>query len=204
MRTELAVVFSLSLSLLLGGCQLTPQPQPDAAPAEQAPQPAATAQEPLPEEVLPALRIAGDAASVQAWAEYRQYLLVNLNTERELLNQASEQDDVWQLKRTLTQLHPDTPYLTRLRVQMQLSEQLSSLPPALAALFSWDLAVNQKLLEAESAVSAVTRLNAQQHDNIERLQRTNKELQKKIDALTQIEAQLNQPAKPQGGNNGQF
>ena len=86
---------------------------------------------------------------------------------------------------------------------MKLSNaNLASLPPQLAALLSWDLTFNQKLLEAESAVSALTRLNAQQHDNIERLQKTNRELQKKIDALTQIEAQLNQP-KVQEDNNGQ-
>ena len=83
---------------------------------------------------------------------------------------------------------------------MQLAEQIATLPPGLAALFSWDLTLNQKLLETESAVSALTRLNAQQHENIERLQKKNKDLQKKIDALTQIEAQLNQSIN--GGNSG--
>ena len=144
-----------------------------------------------------------DAATLQAWVNYRAGMLNRINEERELLNADTAQDDVWQLKRTILQLHPDTPYLSRLRVQMQLAEQLATLPAPLAALLSWDLAFNQKLLEAESAVSALTRLNAHHHDNIDRLQITNKELQKKIDALTQIEAQLNQPAVVQEDNNGQ-
>ena len=150
------------------------------------------------------LKINDEAQTLLAWVNYRAVILGRLNDEREQLNAEAIQDDVWQLKRTMLQLHPDTPYLNRLRIQMQLSEQLANLPQPLAELLSWDLTFNQKLLEAESAVSALTRLNAQQHDNIERLQKINKELQKKIDALTQIEAQLNQPNQAQEDNNGQF
>ncbi|MDX1392014.1 MAG: hypothetical protein R3241_06530 [Rheinheimera sp.] len=191
------------LSLLLSGCQLppvavtevtTPQPVSTVEPQTEVPAEQETVAEPL--------RINDAAATLQAWVQYRAALLTRINEEREALTAATEQDEVWQLKRTILQLHPDTPYVTRLRVQMQAAEQLEALPPQLVALLSWDLLFNQKLLEAESAVSALTRLNAQQHDNIDRLQKTNKELQKKIDALTQIEAQLNQPAG-QGDNNGQ-
>ncbi|MBZ9613401.1 hypothetical protein [Rheinheimera maricola] len=190
--------------ITLSGCQVLPLP----AVSEPQPEPRLEAEPspilmPEPEQVLAPLRIADDAVTLQGWVNYRAAMLNRINEERELLNSDSQQDDVWQLKRTILQLHPDTPYLTRLRVQMQSAEQLASLPPALAALLSWDLTFNQKLLEAESAVSALTRLNAQQHDNIERLQKTNKELQKKIDALTQIEAQLNQPTAVKEDNDGQ-
>lgn len=200
MKTGLIIL----LSLTLAGCQLTPAPEPVAPLPEPVPEVVpevvSTAHnEPAP----PALTISDDAITLQAWVNYRAAMLNRIDEERDLLNNAIIQDDVWLLKRTILQLHPDTPYLSRLRVQMQLADQLATLPPPLAALLSWDLAFNQKLLEAESAVSALTRLNAQQHDNIERLQKTNKELQKKIDALTQIEAQLNQPAKVQEDNNGQ-
>jgi hypothetical protein len=41
-------------------------------------------------------------------------------------------------------------------------------------------------------VKALSRLNGQQQDNVDRLLRQNKDLQKKIDALTAIEAKLNQ------------
>lgn len=188
--------------LLLSGCQtlLTPAPQPQQAAAEPVTEPAAPEPEPTP--VQTALAINDDSDILKAWVQYRASILTRLNDEREVLAADSSDDAIWQLKRTILQLHPDTPYLSRLRVQMQLTEQLQSLPTTLAELLSWDLAFNQKLLEAESAVSALTRLNAQQHDNIERLQKTNRELQKKIDALTQIEAQLNQPAVPVEGDNG--
>lgn len=196
----------ISLLLLLNGCQLLPPPPPAETPAEpviQLDTPPLTL--PVPEPVSAPLAIADDAATLQAWVNYRAAMLGRMNEERDVLLADTEQDEIWALKRTILQLHPDTPYLTRLRVQMQSAEQLAQLPAPLAALLSWDLAFNQKLLEAESAVSALTRLNAQQHDNLERLQKTNKELQKKIDALTQIEAQLNQPvqAPEPEDNNGQ-
>lgn len=195
----------LGLATLLSGCQLlgTPvtvtEPETTAAQANDTPQ---TEAEPA---VLPAqLAVSNEPTALLAWVQYRASILGQLNEERERLNSEPLTDKVWQLKRTILQLHPDTPYLSRLRVQMQLTEQLPKLPDPLAELLSWDLVFNQKLLEAESAVSALTRLNAQQHDNIERLQKINRELQKKIDALTQIEAQLNQPAVIPEGNNGQY
>ncbi|MEH8021951.1 hypothetical protein [Rheinheimera metallidurans] len=199
MKTGLIILFSLTLA----GCQLTPPLAPETAP-QALPQIEPTASHsPALEPVNTPLSLHDDALTLQAWISYRASILNQMDEERELLANDSVQDDVWQLKRTILQLHPDTPYLTRLRIQMQLAEQLAALPAPLAALLSWDLAFNQKLLEAESAVSALTRLNAQQHDNIERLQKTNKELQKKIDALTQIEAQLNQSTKLQEDHNGQ-
>lgn len=194
----------LLLSLALTGCQLPPAPEPTPVPVVpplQAEPEVISLPEPEPTSVP--LSISSDAQTLQAWVNYRAAMLNRINEEREALNGENEQDEVWSLKRTILQLHPDTPYLTRLRVQMQSAEQLAALPAQLAALLSWDLAFNQKLLEAESAVSALTRLNAQQHDNIDRLQKTNKALQKQIDALTQIEAQLNQPVSIQKDNNGQ-
>lgn len=187
--------------LLLAGCQLT-APEPAA--------PVTVVVSKQPEAVSPIAIITEDKAAltiddspevVQAWIHYRAQLLNQVATEREQLQQLDSTDEVAELKRIILQLHPDTPYLTRLKLQMQLSDKLALLPPSLADLLSWDLAFNQKLLEAESAVSALTRLNAQQQQNIDRLRNTNKELQKKIDALTQIEAQLNQPV--QEVNNGQ-
>jgi len=198
MKTGLICLFCLTLA----GCQLTPPivVTPPQEPIANEPEVVSVPQdEPAPEP----LQINDEAQTLQAWVVYRAAMLDRVNEEREALSADQLQDDVWQLKRTILQLHPDTPYLTRLRVQMQSADQLATLPAPLAALLSWDLTFNQKLLEAESAVSALTRLNAQQHDNIDRLQKINKELQKKIDALTQIEAQLNQPATVQEDNNGQ-
>lgn len=190
--------------IALGGCQVLPPPVVTPAPPEPKLEAEPTpVQLPEPQQTQMPLRIADDAATLQGWVNYRAAMLNRINEERDLLNSDTQQDDVWLLKRTILQLHPETPYLTRLRVQMQSADQLASLPASLASLLSWDLTFNQKLLEAESAVSALTRLNAQQHDNMERLQKTNKELQKKIDALTQIEAQLNQPIPVKEEDNGQ-
>jgi hypothetical protein len=80
----------------------------------------------------------------------------------------------------------------RFAAQTQLNDKLTTLPKGLADLLRWDLAYNQKLLESESAVTALSRLNAQQQEQLDRLRRQSKDLQKKIDALTQIEAKLNQ------------
>lgn len=200
MKTGLFFVALLALS----GCQLVPHPvAPEATPEPLLEAKPETIALPEPEQIKTPLAITDDAATLQAWVNYRADMLNRINEERDFLNNETAQDDVWRLKRTILQLHPDTPYLTRLRVQMQSAEQLAALPAPLAALLSWDLVFNQKLLEAESAVSALTRLNAQQHDNIERLHKTNKELQKKIDALTQIEAQLNQPTQVKEDDHGQ-
>ncbi|SNY49835.1 hypothetical protein SAMN06297280_1557 [Arsukibacterium tuosuense] len=185
----------------LSGCQLLNQQRPVPEPAAE---PELTEQQNLPQDSAPgievALSLSDDPATLRAWVNYRASLLNNRALWRESLSDLSDPDPVQMLQRIILQLHPDTPYLTRLRVQMQLAEQIAALPPGLAALISWDLTFNQKLLETESAVSALTRLNAQQHDNIERLQKKNKDLQKKIDALTQIEAQLNESINE--GNNG--
>ncbi|WNO59482.1 hypothetical protein [Rheinheimera sp. MMS21-TC3] len=186
---------------MLMGCQIT-QPEPTNSTPEIAsnlPELTATTEPQI--EQISSLTISDSPESLLAWVEFRAQLLNQAANEREQLNQLDTTDDVTELKRIILQLHPDTPYLTRLRLQMQLSEKLALLPNPLANLLSWDFAFNQKLLETESAVSALTRLNAQQQNNIDKLRKTNKELQKKIDALTQIEAQLNQPTIEV--NNGQ-
>jgi hypothetical protein len=202
MRRLLILPPMLLLLVSLSGCQLLNK-QPLLPTAE--PELSETTEPTLPDTTAPLLQdvslsLNDDAANLQAWVNYRASLLDDRSLWRESLAELVEPDPVQMLQRVMLQLHPDTPYLTRLRIQMKLAEQIAVLPPGLAALISWDLTFNQKLLETESAVSALTRLNAQQQENIERLQKINKDLQKKIDALTQIEAQLNQSIN--GGNNG--
>ena len=193
--------------LWLTGCQLTPVAVPPTETAVSEPELETL---PLTEEVAPeavlVLALDEQASSLQAWLDYKQQILLDPEPERARLRELTEFDAVAQLQLALLSLHPDMPYVTRFRVQTQLAEMVSGFPPRLAAIFGWELTFNQKLLEAESAVSAVTRLNAQQQDTIDRLQKTNRDLQKKIDALTQIEAELNQPPATDnnnGANNGQ-
>lgn len=201
-------VVMVTVLALLGGCQLTPVVAP---PIDETVIEPVSDTVPLTEDVevetTAVLALDDSAESLQAWLDYKQHILIEPEPERLRLRGLTEFDAVAQLQLALLSLHPDMPYVTRFRVQTQLAEMVSGFPPRLAALFSWELTFNQKLLEAESAVSAVTRLNAQQQDTLDRLQKTNRELQKKIDALTQIEAELNQPSAPEnnGGatNNGQ-
>jgi hypothetical protein len=191
---------------LLTACQLTAPPLPpvEEAPVEIIPEapPQQELTEPEPETIL---AFNDEPATLKAWLDYKQRILIEPQVERVRLASLETQDEVSEFQLALLNLHPDMPYVSRFRVQTQLTEILLSFPPRLAALFSWELTYNQKLLEAESAVTAVTRLNAQQQDQLERLQKTNRELQKKIDALTQIEAELNQQPvdNNNGGNNGQ-
>lgn len=197
----------VAMLLWLTGCQLTPVAVSpiETAVSEPESESLAIIEEALPEAVL-VLGLDDQAKSLQAWLDYKQQILDDPEPERARLQELTEFDAVAQLQLALLSLHPDMPYLTRFRVQTQLAEMLSAFPPRLAALFGWELTFNQKLLEAESAVSAVTRLNAQQQNTLERLQKTNRELQKKIDALTQIEAELNQPSvieNTSGAKNGQ-
>lgn len=201
------VVLVAVLALLLG-CQLTPVTVPPVAEPmiEPVPDSLPVILEAEPEPIIELALDDDDAETLQAWLDYKQQILVDPEPERARLRGLTEFDAVAQLQLALLSLHPDMPYVTRFRIQTQLAEMVSGFPPRLAALFSWELTFNQKLLEAESAVTAVTRLNAQQQDTIDRLQKTNRDLQKKIDALTQIEAELNNPAAAEsnnGANNGQ-
>mgnify|MGYP001195880101 CR=1 FL=1 len=144
------------------------------------------------EPAKPVLAIADDASTLQAWQAYRLELLQYSAAQRESLAKTLGKTDttVASLQSMLLRLHPEASYTVRFKAQNQLTELLPKLPAGLAALLRWDLAYNQRLLESESAVKALTRLNSQQDDNLEKLQKQNEDLQKKIEALTQIEAKL--------------
>ncbi len=190
--------------LFLSGCQLKPVVvAPEELPVSETVSIQPPEVEPEESEPVPPFVLDEQATSLAAWLDYKQQILLEPEPESARLNALTTLDEVALLQLALHNLHPDMPYVNRFRVQTQLTEMVSTFPPRLAALFSWDLTFNQKLLEAESAVSALTRLNAQQQDTIERLQKTNRDLQKKIDALTQIEAELNQPSTSETNNGGQ-
>lgn len=179
--------------VLLSACQLTSNRQEPLA------EPTITSglseDEPVvhpADEVAASLQFSADAATLQAWLEYKQLVLADPETALQRLQTFEQLDELQQFQLALIRLHPENAYISRFRVQAMLTEWLQQLPVPLMAMFSWELSFNQKLLEAESAVSALTRLNAQQQQQLDRLQKTNRELQKKIEALTQIEAELNQ------------
>ncbi|MCC5853627.1 MAG: hypothetical protein JJU30_12360 [Alkalimonas sp.] len=180
------------LLLLLGltGCQLlaTQPAAPEVVvPELPEPEPEAAAE---PEEAQ--LALSDDDSSVLAWLQFRQQVLNSSSLQREQWELDSS-EDVAAIQQSLMQLHPENNYLTRFRAQMQLGEHLMQAAPDLAALFGWDLAFNQKLLEAESAISALSRSLADVQQEQEALQARNRELEQQIEALTQIETRLNQP-----------
>jgi hypothetical protein len=184
--------FSLGLCLVLTACQGVKPVEPvvHKAIARVETQPEEQVEPPKP--VKAELAIADDALTLQAWRDFRAQLLLMPAAERELLLRSFKSSPVTTLQTLLIKLHPESPYAVRFAAQTQLNDKLTTLPKGLADLLRWDLAYNQKLLESESAVTALSRLNAQQQEQLDRLRRQSKDLQKKIDALTQIEAKLNQ------------
>ncbi len=182
---------SLLCGTVLAGCQQKPVLLPVIS--KPLPQPEKVVELPkrAPEPVKPQLALQDSADTLLAWTEFRATLLGMSQKERDALSRSLPATTVAELQQLLIRTHPETPYAIRFKAQMQLAEQLQTLPKGLADLLRWDHAYNQKLLEAESAVKALGRLNGQQQDQLERLQKRNTDLQKKIDALTQIEAKLN-------------
>ncbi|MEN3157719.1 hypothetical protein ABC502_04960 [Alkalimonas sp. NCh-2] len=188
------VLLSLVGCQLLGSQQAAPEPEvvPDQVELEPEPEPTAEPQRQL--------TLADDSDSLLAWLQFRQQVLSSSSLQREQW-ELEEQPELAAIQTSLMQLHPENNYLTRFRAQMQLAEHLMLAAPDLAALFGWDLAFNQKLLEAESAISALSRTLADVQHEHEQLRARNLELEQQIEALTQIEARLNQPDN--GVNNEQ-
>jgi hypothetical protein len=180
------------VSLLLAGCQGVPAPLPVILKPKPAPEKVVELPKEQPAPVKPQLALLDDSATLSSWQSYRGDVLQMNSAQRDAVAKTLEKTPVGELQSLLLRIHPDTPYAVRFRAQTQLSEQLSRLPAGLAALLRWDYVFNQKLLESESAVKALGRLNGQQQDNLDKLQKQNADLQKKIEALTQIEAKLNQ------------
>ncbi|MEE2000769.1 MULTISPECIES: hypothetical protein [Alkalimonas] len=188
------VLLSLVGCQLLGSQQAAPEPEVVAEQVELEPEPEPTA------EPQRQLSLADDSDSLLAWLQFRQQVLSSSSLQREQW-ELEEQPELAAIQTSLMQLHPENNYLTRFRAQMQLAEHLMLAAPDLAALFGWDLAFNQKLLEAESAISALSRTLADVQHEHEQLRARNLELEQQIEALTQIEARLNQPDN--GVNNEQ-
>lgn len=139
-----------------------------------------------------ALQLADDEAALIAWLMFKERVLNSSQLQREQW-QLQDTKQVADIQSSVLQLHPENNYLTRFRAQLQLAERLMVAPPELATLFRWELAFNQKLLETESAVSALTRINSELQQELEQKAARNRELEQQIEALTQIEARLNQP-----------
>jgi cell division protein FtsB len=184
-------LFTLLLLVSLAACQLLPGEA-----AHTPTEPEVVIEVPIELEPEPEhderLLLADDNASLLTWLQFRDWVLNSGMLQREQL-QLQDDDKVAAIQLSLLQLHPENSYLTRFRAQMQLQDHLMVAPPDLSALFSWELAFNQKLLEAESAVSALTRINGELQQELDQQQAKNRELEQQIEALTQIEARLNQP-----------
>ncbi|MDP4536553.1 hypothetical protein Q3O60_10170 [Alkalimonas collagenimarina] len=189
---RMKILFNLLLLLSLAGCQLLQTESVRTSTEDDIVMPESSPELIAEPEQEAELILADDGVSMLAWLQFKDWVLNSSILQREALP-LHDDEQVAAIQSSLAQLHPDNNYLTRFRAQMQLAERLMVAPPELTTLFSWELAFNQKLLEAESAVSALTRINAELQQELEQNQARNRELEQQIEALTQIEARLNQP-----------
>ncbi|MEW9798085.1 hypothetical protein [Alteromonas sp. CYL-A6] len=95
------------------------------------------------------------------------------------------------LHRIILSIPVDTPYQDRLRAQTLLNEVTSSLTPQAQRVATTLLAQpNQQMLEFESAITLLSRVNTRQANSIDVLKNELELQQKKLEELLQIEATL--------------
>ncbi len=95
------------------------------------------------------------------------------------------------LHRVLLSMPTDTPYQDRLRAQRLIKDITPLLTPEARVVVQTLLAhPNEQLLEFESAISLLSRVNARQASTIDNLKEELEAQQKKVEELLQIEATL--------------
>lgn len=95
------------------------------------------------------------------------------------------------LHRILLSMPTDTPYQDRLRAQRLIKDIVPLLTPQARVVVRTLLAhPNEQLLEFESAISLLSRVNARQASTIDNLKEELEAQQKKVEELLQIEATL--------------
>lgn len=93
--------------------------------------------------------------------------------------------------KVLLSLNPGTPYQSRLRAQNWATALLPKMTRKMAAYFrNTVLPTNQQLLELESAVTVLSRLNAEHNDKLERQQALIDAQRVKMEKLMKIEASM--------------
>lgn len=127
-----------------------------------------------------------------AWQQYVQYSTELDAEDRRALLATLPSTAEGTLQSVLLRSHPSTPQLVRLHSQLQLLDLISTLPDDLANYFRWLAQQQQRLLETELTVQTLSRLNSQQQHEIQRLRTEVAEKSAQLQALTDIEARLNE------------
>lgn len=184
------------MALLLGGCQLM-QPQ-EVSPSKRGFSLAATdtptanpsVQQCGPQTILPALD--GHPVSSYEWLELHDAM-----STMPLLRRWSLAMDTHATHRqkelTILLIHAqaDSPVSLRQLAQGELEHQLSTLPEALQPVFRTIARSNENLLQQNIRLSTLKQELAKQQDSIKQLRNALAEKERQIEALTDIESQLN-------------
>ncbi|MFC6440438.1 hypothetical protein [Bowmanella sp. JS7-9] len=139
-----------------------------------------------------ALRLADDACSQLAWLDYwQQSAQLDWPTRKAMIAKLGEQPEE-RLQAIILSQPSDTPYQSRLRAQQSMQTLIKSLPPQLATKLDLLIYQNaQKMLEYESALVTLGKLNARQAATLSEQDSQLTEQQAQLDAMhAQIQALL--------------
>ncbi|AJQ93516.1 hypothetical protein [Gynuella sunshinyii] len=140
---------------------------------------------------LSAINLSADLCNTIAWQNYLAEiptLSEEQRTQRLEMLTISSPDE---LKRLLLNTAPALPLQQRIDNQILLFDKASTLPNPLGNLIFMYASQNQRLIEQEIKTSQLETQNLQQQKQLKQLQSKLAQTQKKIDALTEIEQQLN-------------
>ncbi|GGX67398.1 hypothetical protein [Saccharospirillum salsuginis] len=180
----------LILIVLLAGCQTWPRD------ADEQPEPEASAQTGTIGQcgAPPAMPPLDDSAlAVIAWLHFNDQLasLGELRRWR-LLHNYSTQEPGADLAASLVTSQPGMPDALRLVGQGTLKRRLDELPPAVQPVFTQVLAYNEAVLNHNAVTRELERARALYAGRVRQLEAMLKERDRQIEALTDIESQLNQ------------
>ncbi|MBC3764416.1 hypothetical protein [Neptunicella marina] len=189
------IILTCGLLTLLAGCQLLPLEGREPAEISYA---CADSDK---------LNLSDEPCNLLGWFNYRQKI-DNLSwPERKKRIATLSDSKVNTLKKIILSQNTTTPYQSRLRAQNQLNELKPALPKMMSALMSvWVLQPSQKLLEFESALVTLGKINARQSQTIdeqklqiEQLEQQHQQQQDQIEQLMNIETSLSEKEQQDEG-----
>jgi Mg2+ and Co2+ transporter CorA len=140
----------------------------------------------------PALTLTADACSLSAWQHFLLTSVLADDTQRShmlaVLNINQPLDRIKQLTINST---ANVPLAELVETNHKLLTETDNLKEPLRTLFKTHVEQNQRWLQAALETQAVSKQNAELQKKTEQLQRQLAQLQQKINALTEIEQQIN-------------
>lgn len=184
------------MALLLGGCQLM---QPQEVPpskrgfsltATDTPTANPSVQQCGPQSILPALD--GHPASSYEWIELHDAMATMPLLQRwSLVMDPHATQRQKELAILLIHFQADSPVLLKQLAQVELERQLPTLPETLQPVFRTIARGNETLLRQDISLTMLKQELARQQGSIKQLRNALAEKERQIEALTDIESQLN-------------